>query len=410
MTTYPLPTLACTVDENGISAPSYADILASLQASYRQLYGADVYLEPDSQDGQWLAILASLQHDTNNSQIAAFNSFSPSTAQGVGLSSVVKINGLARRIASNSTVNVRVVGQAGTVISKGVVSDANNTHQWDLPSSVTIPLEGEVTVTAVCRDPGDIPASIGEIDTIVTPMRGWQSVINEAAASTGSPVESDAALRRRQSNSTSISAQSILSGIIAAIANLPGVERYRAYENDTNATDADGIPAKSIAIVVEGGTVDDIANAIAIKKTPGTGTYGTTSKVVIDPQGVPNTIRFFVLTHVVITVSIEAEALIGYVSTTGDLIVKAVAHYINSLDIDEDVYHSKLWSAANLEGSSATESSGMSQSALNVLSKTFNLQSIEVARNGDPLGDEDIAILFNEGAECDLSDITLIVT
>jgi hypothetical protein len=66
MATYPLATLACTIDENGISAPSYADILASLQASFQSIYGSDIYIEADSQDGQWLATIAQIINDGNH--------------------------------------------------------------------------------------------------------------------------------------------------------------------------------------------------------------------------------------------------------------------------------------------------------------------------------------------------------
>jgi hypothetical protein len=82
VTTYPLPTLAATVTDAGISAPPYADILLSLQASYRSIFGSDIYIDADSQDGQWLAIIAAAVNDCNAATIAAYNSRSPATAQG----------------------------------------------------------------------------------------------------------------------------------------------------------------------------------------------------------------------------------------------------------------------------------------------------------------------------------------
>src|SRR5260363_207233 len=44
-------TLSVTIDATGIHAPSYADVLNALKAQYRAIYGPDVYLENDSQDG-----------------------------------------------------------------------------------------------------------------------------------------------------------------------------------------------------------------------------------------------------------------------------------------------------------------------------------------------------------------------
>ena len=97
---------APTIDANGVSAPSFADILSYLQAQYRAIFGDDVYLGNDSQDGQFLGIVAKAIHDSNSALVAAYNSFSPATGQGNGLSNNVKINGLARLVASNSTVEM----------------------------------------------------------------------------------------------------------------------------------------------------------------------------------------------------------------------------------------------------------------------------------------------------------------
>src|SRR5260364_341470 len=72
-----------------------------------------------------------------------------------------------------------------------------------------------------------------------------------------------------------------------------GVRRYSAYENDTDTTDGNGLPSHSIALVVEGGDAERIAQAIAAKKTPGAGTYGTTTTLIHDRYGIEHPIRFF---------------------------------------------------------------------------------------------------------------------
>jgi len=83
-----------------------------------------------------------------------------------------------------------------------------------------------------------------------------------------------------QTDSTALPSLSVFEGTKGTVANLAGVVRSRGYENDTSAVDVDGIPAHSIAMVVEGGDSVEIATAIATKKTPGTRTVGTTSEVI----------------------------------------------------------------------------------------------------------------------------------
>lgn len=394
MTTYPLPTLACTITDTGISSPTYDDILESLKASMRAIYGADLYLEPDSQDGQMVSIYALAQYNTNQATIAVYNAFSPSTAQGVGLSSVVKINGLARLVPSHSTCLVTITGQVGTVINNGQIGDNLNLNtKWDLPPVVTIPIGGNINVTVTCTEDGDIEAGAFTLNQILTPTRGWQTVTNPAPADLGNPVESDATLRQRQAVSTALPAQSILQSIVGAIANLPGVGRYKGYENDTSITDPDGIPGHSIAMVVEGGDATQIAYTIANKKTPGTGTYGTTTIETFDQEGVPNWINYFNLSSVPMTVEIDITPLNGYVTSTGQAIINAVVAQLNALDIGEDSLLSKLYTAANLNG--------------DPLTKTYDVTEIRQGRDAIPPAVGNVVIAFNEAATCTASAVSL---
>src|SRR5260363_222627 len=118
-------TLSVTIDATGIHAPSYADVLNALKAQYRAIYGPDVYLENDSQDGQWLAVLAKCIHDANSAAIFVYHAFRPATSQVMGLLGMVKIKGMRRQMATASTVDMRLIGQAWTTIKIGVLQDAN---------------------------------------------------------------------------------------------------------------------------------------------------------------------------------------------------------------------------------------------------------------------------------------------
>lgn len=385
---------APTISATGISAPTYAEVLAYLQQQFRSIYGDDIYLESDSQDGQFLAVIAAAINDGNAATVAAYNAFSPLTAQGAGLSKNVKINGIARAVATNSSVDLVLVGQAGTTITNGQARDEAD-NLWALPASVTIPPAGEITVTATCTVVGDIDAAPGAISQIATPTRGWQSVTNPAAATAGAPVETDAALRARQATSVALPSRTVLEGTVGAVANLEGVTRYRAFENDTRTTDANGLPGNSIALVVEGGDAAAIAQAIAAKKTPGTGTFGTTSQVVTDLYGVSRVIRFYRPTEDTAHVKINLTALAGYNTSIGQAIQQAVADYINNLAIGGTIYLWRLAVPANLGGDSR--------------SLTFDINSILIGLNAGTPAAADIVLPFNHVAMCDPADVELTV-
>lgn len=391
-----MATVAAQITPSGIVAPSREDILAELRIAFQSIYGSDVVLEDGTQDGEWLGILAQGYYDCNQVAVAIYNAFAPSTSQGDALSSVVKINGLQRLIATQSEVTITIVGVAGTVINNGVVGDNLNLGtQWALPATVTIPGGGTIDVTATCTQAGAVAAAAGTLTNIVTPTVGWQSVTNAGAATLGAPVETDSALRQRQSASTAKSATSVIGSIYGEVANLANVVRAAAYDNDTGAPDANGIPAHSISIVVDGGDPQAICETIFNKKTPGTGTYGTTTRTVTDPHGITDDINYFMLAPIRIRAEITIKALTGYDSSTEALIKSAVAAFISALLINGDVYPFPVGAVAGLEPPT---------------SATFAVTLVRLAKEAGAFGTSAIAIAFNEAATCVVADVTVIVT
>jgi uncharacterized phage protein gp47/JayE len=383
------------VGPTGISAPSYSDIYQSLIATFQSIYGSDIYISADSQDGQWLAALAQVINDTNQAAVTVFNSFSPIFSQGAGLSSLVKINGLQRNIPTHSQAVGNVIGVVGTTITGGVVQDSNG-QLWNLPPSVTIPIGGSVAVTVTAEKTGNLSAGVGVINKIATPQLGWQSFTNTSPATPGSPVESDATLKARQSVSVAYPAQAVIDSIVAAIANVPGVTRYQVYENSTGAVDANGAPAHCIYPVVEGGDVTAIAQAIANRKTPGGQTYGTTSIVLTTPLGLQAAINFYVLAYTPIYYAVTIKALTGYVASTGDALIAALVAFTNSLAIGEDVYVSQAQAIASL----------MSLG----LGDTFYITIFNLGTAPAPVGTVNLAVPFNYAAQCATANITLVTT
>ena len=254
---------APTISAAGIDAPDFAKILAVLNERVREIFGDDIYIEPDSQDGQLLGVYSLALSDLNAAAVAVYNAFSPATAQGNGLSSVVKINGLRRKLPSRSQAEVRIGGVVGTVIRNGIVSDG--TTRWTFPE-VTIPPAGVVTVTATAEVDGAIQAASGTITQISTPVRGWQTAINPLAAIEGRPVESDAELRIRQTRSVAKPSQSLWESMYAALWQLDGVRRVAGYENPTHEYDANGLPPHSVCYVVEGGDAEQIGQTLLLYK------------------------------------------------------------------------------------------------------------------------------------------------
>jgi uncharacterized phage protein gp47/JayE len=389
----------------GVSAPPFSQTLSELQNAYYATFGVDTYLGNDSQDGQMVAIFAQAISDANNAVVNTYNAFSPTTAQGTGLSSVVKLNGLARLTPTNSTAICTITGQVGTLLTNAQAQDSGGNY-WNIPIT-TIPSSGSILVTVTCAALGAILAPAGTINIIATPTLGWQSITNPAAATAGAPVEIDANLRIRQSNSVAMPGQAIIDAISAAIGNVAGVTKYIVYENATSVTDVNGVPAHSISPIVEGGTITAIATAIQSRKPPGIQTYGTTSSVVIDPVGLPITINYYTLAETNIYISLTLHPLAGYVSSTGTLVINALVTHITALTIGGTVYYSKLYGPANLQGQAAVTSSGLTQTQLNLLNSTYTITALTIGTAPSPVGTVDITIPFNAEANIVSSNVVL---
>lgn len=384
------------IDATGYHFADYPTIRAWLVSEYQAIYGADVYLEADSQDGQWISVIAKSLYDTAALGGSGYNSFSPVTGQGTGLSRLVKINGLTRLVPSYSTAILTIIGTAATVISNGVATDILN-QKWNLPTSVTIPDAGTIDVTATAEVIGAVTADADTITTIFTPTRGWQTVNNDNAATPGSPVESDAELRVRQAISTANPSLTVFDGTVGAVANITGVTKVRGYENDTDTTDTNGITEHSICVVVAGGDDEEIAQAIQVHKTPGTGTFGDTTELVYDAHGMPLDISFQRAVTATITATVTIAVNDAWSSDYEALIQEAVAETLNAFNIGDVIQYTKLFAPAYLFGTAA--------------SLSFDIATIEIGKNGGPESGANIILDFDENPVSDATtDVVVVIS
>lgn len=389
--------LSATVTAEGISAPDYQTVLDTITGYFQQIYGSDSYLDPDSKDGQMVALVALAIHDANNTAITVYRSFSPSTALKDALTSNVKINGISRRAATNSTVDELLVGEPGTIITNGSVKDTNGII-WNFPAQVVIGIDGTAIATATCGTPGAVAASAGSVNKINTPTRGWVSATNPLAATVGVAAETNAELRVRQSQSIALPSVTPFEAVDGAIANIKGVTRHKLYENDQDTPDANGLPPHSIAAIVEGGDATVIANTLRGVKGQGSTPFGSTVIIVPDKYGSPHPVGFSRPVDVPVFVKITISPLTGYTSQVGDEIKAAVAAYINSLAIGASVLLSRIYSPANL----GVVSGGNS--------RYYDITELLIGTSSAGVAATNIVVAFDHSASCRVADINLEVS
>jgi hypothetical protein len=416
-------TPVCTIDATGIHRPTLATCLAYFVNGYQGIYGTDVSLGSDTQDGELMGLLGAAVDDCNAETVSAYNAYSPATAQGAGLSSNVKINGLARKVPTYSSVPVLVVGQVTLAVPATQCSDGSG-NVWSF-GAVTIPSAGQITVTATCQTLGAVALGTGVALTIMNPTRGLQSVTTTSIATPGAPIELDAALRNRQANAVQMPSQTMLGSIVGALWTITGVARMRPYQNDTDAPDGNGIPGNSIALVIEGGDAQTIANAISLQKFAA-GTYGSTTETVIDAVGVSHAINFSYAIRPPIKFSVDIHPGPQYSTNTGGLIQVSFAAWVNALGIGNSIQLTRAMAAGYLSPSIAATATALQAAylandtasilsltsalaSLNAAAQTYEVMALRIARNSGSPTAADVTIAWNEDAMIAVnSDWTLV--
>ena len=104
--------------------------------------------------------------------------------------------------------------------------------------------------------------------------------------------ETDASVRARIRTSLAGRSTNSYDALYAAVMTAKSIEDAKVYVNDTDTTDANGIPAHNIAVVTKYGTTKTVAQAIFDHKPPGIGTYGSTTGTAKDAAGNSYAIKF----------------------------------------------------------------------------------------------------------------------
>jgi len=381
------------IDETGIHIPTYEDVLQHDLDEMRKIHGPDINLEPDNPDYQVSAMFARVRYDNFYAHKLVFNSYRINTAMGTGLDSLVKLNGIKRKGAGYSTVQLTLTGTVGSVINNGVARDDSG-NLWVLDDAKIVFTAESLKVYATCNKIGAIEASPYSITAIQTPTKGWLTVTNEAPATPGVPIETDKQLKARYSLSTAIASKNTVDALRARLLALDGVTAVKIYDNDTWDYDSNGygIPPKTVCCVVNyTGSKEVIAQQIYECKGLG-GTYGDGDNTVIitTDSGLPEKISFFrpSLQKVKVQLNLmpSVNLTLGAKQETEQRIIDAITNYFANIEIGMNIIPSLLISVA-------------SQAITDIYNPEFTIKQVLSAKDGGTLSTAPTTIDFYERAK-----------
>lgn len=343
------------ISSSGFNRKRLDTLLSELNSEIKAIFGDNFNVSPESPDGQINGVIS--ESNANLWEIAeeAYNAFNPSSATGNTLSNLVQLNGITRLAATKSRVQVAITGAPATIIPLGsLISTSDTKSQFETEAEITLDGAGNGTVFANSVLTGPIQALAGTLTVIDTPVTGWLTCTNALDATPGTNEETDVQLRARRERSVARDSKAIVDAIYSSIANIDGVTQVIVLENDTNATDLNGLPPHSFRAIVVGGDDANIAEAIWLNKPAGILSFGSVTESVLDSQGISHNISFSRPTTIDIYVEITLSTNAEYPADGDELIKQYIVDYANGelvagagFSLGEDVIYSRLYTPIN---------------------------------------------------------------
>jgi uncharacterized phage protein gp47/JayE len=373
-----MPTYGLTSE--GFVPKTLEIIRAEREASYRSEFGAAVPLG----DRTFLGIVTGIESEREallweiSEQI--YNANDPEAATQAALDGVCALTGTTRDPARESTVTLFLTGTVATIVPIGSRAATSTDAEFATTAEVTLIactawapttaydvdvvrtnggriyvstiagtsagaggptgtgtaiVDGTVTwryigegagiiaAPAESVETGPIEAPTYSINEIVTPVSGWQSVINLEDAEIGANVETDESLRIKREDELSGGGTATVDAILAAVLDVEGVTSCTVFENTTDTTDADGVPPHAVEVLVRGGADADIWQALFDSVAAGILAYGDEEGGILDSEGNLHIVQFSRPTEVNIYVDVTLVKLSTVYPTDGDDQVKA---------------------------------------------------------------------------------------
>lgn len=339
------------VDATGLQIKTIEEIVDEMSTQEKAEIDSTLNTSPDEPLGELNGIFAAQVRELWEVAQVAYNGYNPDAAEGFLLEKLSALTGTLREGATKSTVSLSCDLDLATTITAGtsfahVVGDPDN--RWTPVDNYTAAVGGAQPVDFEAENAGAVIANAATITVIATPVVGWNTCTNPLDATIGKEIDTDPELRLRREEELRATGSATLDAIRADVLADVDVLQCSVFENTSNVFDVNGLPPKSIEVVVFDGSPATLTNAqiaqlIFDTKPAGIETFGLESGIATDSLGAFHTVRFSRPTErqVWIDMFVSIDVSSGYAGSTA---LKAELVTLNETDLlqGRDVISARL--------------------------------------------------------------------
>lgn len=343
-----MPTTNFGLTDQGYLAPSYEELLDSVQDDFLRVFPSDLVLTSNSNAGILSRLIAWREYEQIQAQQQVYYSAFVSTATGSALDRLGANVDLPRKVDRPAKTTLTIVTDGEYLIEAGTQFETEDGYIFNLTDDVVSTQKGDVwqaVGNAEAEDTGEITNVEPNTITIVyDPDESIVSVTNPEKASGGQDYEEDPQYRARLIAENANRPSPTLNGVRSALLNVQGVREVNIVENKFATADKYGNPPYSVHIYCLGGNKQDIADCLIEHIALGITLTGTVECDAVDATGNTKQVSFDYATDRPVFVNVKLKTNNEWnVDEGSDYVKETVADYINSLEMGDTVYLTKLY-------------------------------------------------------------------
>lgn len=281
---------------------------------------------------------------------------------------------LSASVTNDNLVNVFIINRYSTGF---FVPESNMTIQNVIVSKQSV----SATYSAISQLPNSLNSVASGANI------NLKSVTNPYLTYASVSVESDEKAKVRWFNAKAQNGYGEYDHLQTALTMVDGVKFVNIQTNITSSSSGERVN-QGVAIVVDGGDDQEIAQAIFNNIAVGTATNGLVESVASDILGVGHIVKFSRPVYVPIRVSMSLKALPNFPTNGKNIIKQSIVDWFNELQVGEDILYSRLFNPINrVDG--------------------FSVNNLKIGRVGGNFGVNDVTLKYNELATIKADDILI---